>query len=337
MELRIRTGLDTGRGRARRKTCVLEVEGGASKRASEIVLGLGVTARKAGTTEPQDGLDLGGRYTATEQLFGDPEVGGAPIGVGEASRDAQAVEEALIDGGGGRGPDGGDHRRRRGLGLASGLVARGGDGLGERWREPALSGLDQRDAVGCPLRLGVEESDPGSVAAGLAAGWFLIGEASQSSQMAPVGAGRVAAIEVCQVLADGGGQGGRERGLAEANPGLEMTGTGLHDDAGLVSVGAHSLQRAGGGSVQIQQDVAGVLFLGIGSDVDVKSFAVTEAQEADHGTTGKLERGPKRLCGEGLSCLGMNQSEQKEVIGHGRELSANGLQGDEESALHDRV
>lgn len=99
MELRIAAELDTGRAGARKKTCALDVEGGASQRASEVVLGLAVAAREAGTGEPEDGLDLISGDAATEERLGDPEVGDAPIGLGEALRDAQAVEEAMVDGG----------------------------------------------------------------------------------------------------------------------------------------------------------------------------------------------------------------------------------------------
>jgi len=99
MELRVAIEVDTGRAGVRKKACALQIESGASQRASEVVLGFGVVARKAGTSQPEDGLDLCSGYAAMQQFFGDPEVGDAPIGLGEALQDTQAVEEAMIDGG----------------------------------------------------------------------------------------------------------------------------------------------------------------------------------------------------------------------------------------------
>ena len=52
MELAMAAELDTGRAGAPRKAGVRELERGASQSASEVVVGPGVAAWKAGTAEP---------------------------------------------------------------------------------------------------------------------------------------------------------------------------------------------------------------------------------------------------------------------------------------------
>jgi hypothetical protein len=170
MESRIAAELDTGRAGARKKTCALEVEGGASQSASEVVLGLAVAAREARTGEPEDGLDVISGYAAAEELLGDPEVGDAPIRLGKALRDVQAVQEPMIDSGRcGRCNRAGSRFGRR---LGGGTSGTSG-GVG-RSPKAALGCLDESAAVGCQLGPGVKEPDPGSVTAPLAPGGFLI-------------------------------------------------------------------------------------------------------------------------------------------------------------------
>jgi hypothetical protein len=144
--------LNTARAGARRKTGVLEFQGSASKGTSEVVLGLGVAARKAGASEPQDGVNLCRGGAAAQQLFGDPEIGDAPIGLGEALRDAQALQEALIDGGRRNRCEGGD-RFRRGNGGWTSCVGRSPEGWRGRGRQLALGCREESGAVGCQLRL----------------------------------------------------------------------------------------------------------------------------------------------------------------------------------------
>jgi hypothetical protein len=56
---------------------------------------------------------------------------------------------------------------------------------------------------------------------------FLIDEAGQPAQMAPVGAGDIAAIRMNQLSTDLAGYGRLQGRSADVNPSLEMTGTGL--------------------------------------------------------------------------------------------------------------
>ncbi|MGE5486406.1 MAG: hypothetical protein ACM3ZB_01130 [bacterium] len=48
-------------------------------------------------------------------------------------------------------------------------------------------------------------------------------------------------------------------------------------------LGLQSRENAGNGLVQVQQDVAGVVLSGIRPEVNVMTFAITDAQEAHRG------------------------------------------------------
>jgi len=93
---------------------------------------------------------------------------------------------------------------------------------------------------------------------------FLIGEAGQSAQMAPIGAGSIASIETGQLSADFGGDGRLERRGADLNPGLEIARAGLHHHAGCMSVAAHGVEDLRIGLIQIQQNIARIAVYGEG-------------------------------------------------------------------------
>src|SRR5206468_1078812 len=62
-----------------------------------------------------------------------------------------------------------------------------------------------------------------------------------------------------------------------------------------------------------------------------------DAQKADSGCATQLFRGPKSFTGKGLPGLMVNQTDQVQLVGHGGELPANGLQSEKETAVvHDR-
>jgi hypothetical protein len=56
----------------------LEFQSGLREGAAEVVIGIGVAAREAGTSESPDGVNLGQRYAPRKQIFGDPQNGDAP-------------------------------------------------------------------------------------------------------------------------------------------------------------------------------------------------------------------------------------------------------------------
>src|SRR5439155_21535591 len=71
--------------------------------------------------------------------------------------------------------------------------------------------------------------------------------------------------------------------------------------------------------------------------IDVASFAIANAQKPDGGKAPQLLGRPKPFARKRLPGLMMNQSDQVQLVGHCGELSANGLQGEKETAVvHDR-
>ena len=84
-----------------------------------------------------------------------------------------------------------------------------------------------------------------------------------------------------------------------------------------MSIGAHGVDDTASGEVQLDEDVAGVSVLGVGSEVKVESFAVAQAQESDSSAAGELKAIPERLGGKRSSALVVNQPNQVEFAGHG--------------------
>ena len=66
--------------RARGKRRALEFQSGSCEGAAEVVIGIGVAAREAGTSKSQDGVNLGQWRAPRKQILGDPQIGDAPIG-----------------------------------------------------------------------------------------------------------------------------------------------------------------------------------------------------------------------------------------------------------------
>src|SRR5438876_229203 len=131
------------------------------------------------------------------------------------ARRPSSVSPSLIDGCGGVGGE-------RAIGRAEASRSR------RAGAQPVLGRIYQRSAVCRQASLGMQEFDPGSVrAAGPATLRFLIGEAGEPTQMAPVDAGRIASIDTRQLSANFGGQGRLERSGADVDPGLEISGAGL--------------------------------------------------------------------------------------------------------------
>jgi hypothetical protein len=79
--------------KARGKRDALQFQSGSREGAAEVVLGIGVTAREAGTTQPQDGKDLGQRCAAGKQILGDPADGQSESR--GSTRWAVSISEAL--------------------------------------------------------------------------------------------------------------------------------------------------------------------------------------------------------------------------------------------------
>jgi len=310
---------------ARRKRHAFGLEGSCDGTA-QVIFGVGVTARKAGRSESKHGLDLVGRYTTAQQLLGDPQVGDAPIGRRETLGNAQPVQPTGIDVEG--------CGRCEGAGSARGVAwcREGRTSCGEE----ALSGLQQRGGLGSQAGLGVQESDPGSVTAEQAACGFLIGEPGEPSQMTALGAGAICAIQISQVSGDEGSQGRLERGRTDTNPGLQMAGAGAQHGTRLMPIGTHGVDDFVLGAVQIDQNVAGVEAPFPGVEKHIVPFAIAQPQKSNHGSTQELHGGPHMLSRKRPSAGAVNQTNLIIIARHGGQLSAHSLQGDKESAIHDR-
>src|SRR3974390_823591 len=63
---------------------------------------------------------------------------------------------------------------------------------------------------------------------------LLVVETGKPTQVVPVGAGGIASISCRQQLASGAGHRRFQQRGAETNPGLQMSGTGLQDDTGVM-------------------------------------------------------------------------------------------------------
>ncbi len=293
--------------------------------ASQIVIGITVSAGKIRTGEAKDGLNLNSGLALREQVSGDPKIHDAPIRLRKAFLNMPSLHTAPVD-----------RDRLRGAGWAR---VCGGPGDWQRrvrrlYRLP--DGLQQRRAARRQTRTGVDKSHPRGVAVGRASCRLLIGESREPSQVTPVGAGPIATIEVCQMPAGRGRQGRFQRRGTEANPSLQMAGAGLYHQTGVMPVGTHEVHGRGIGTIQIDQDIACVLVSGVGVNVHITPLAVASAQKADGSGTRQLGCCPKPFSRERATCLLVNQTDQVQFVGHRREMSADGLPGQKESTVvHD--
>jgi len=293
--------------------------------ASQVVIGIRVAAGKMRTGQAKDGLNLNSGPSLREQVSGDPKIHDAPIRLREAFANLPSLHTVLVDRHGFLGVDwaricgGPVDRERRG-----------------RWyRLP--DGLQQRLAARRQTRTGMDESYPGGVAVGCASCGFLIGESGEPSQVTPVGASPIAAVEVCQVPAGRGRHGRLQRRGTEANPSLKMAGAGLDHHTGVMSVGAHEVHGGRIGTIQIDQNVACVLVSGVGVNVHVTPLAVASTQKPDGSGGYQLSRCPKPFSRKRTARLLVNQTDQIQLVGHGREMSMGGLHGQEKSTVvHER-
>ena len=231
---------------------------GARDGASQVVIGIAVAAGKVRTGEAQDGLHLQDGPALREQVSGDPKVYDAPIRLGKAFLNTPSLHTAPIDGDGLCGV--GWYR------ICGGPVDR--ERRGRRlYRLP--DGCQQRLAARRPTRTDVDESHPRGIAVGCVSRGFLISESSEASQVTPVGAGPIATVESGQMSAGRRRQGRLQWRGTEANPSLQMAGAGLYHHTGVMAVGAHEVHGRRIGTIQIDQNIAGVLVSGVRLDVHV--------------------------------------------------------------------
>ncbi len=207
----VRAGCRRGKSRA------AQLAESAREGAPQIVCGSRMTPRKAGAPAAEQCLDERRRCALPQQFLGDPLVCNAPVGLRESLRNPQTVQPSLIDFAGYGGMPGRGHRVP---GRRSGEPSHGrhaGRGTGYL----AAGCFDHLSPPAGQAQLGVQESHPGSVAVGLAPQGLLVGEASQPSQMAPIGAGQVCPIEPGQLFGNGAGDGRFQRIGTDSNPSLQ--------------------------------------------------------------------------------------------------------------------
>lgn len=288
---------------------------------SQVIIGIAVAAGKMRTGEAKDGLNLNSGPALREQVSGNPKIYDVPIRLRKAFANMPSLHTAPVDRGGLCGAGwvricgGPVDRQRRGRRL---------------YRLP--DGLQQRVAARRQTRTGVDESHPWGVAVGCASHGFLIGESSEASQVTPVGAGPIATVEASQVSAGCGCQDRLQGRGTEANPRLQMAGAGLYHHTGVMSVSAHEVHDRRIGTIQIDQNIASVLFSGVGVNVDVTTFAVASTQKADGRGSHQLSCRPEPFSGKRAASQVVNQTDQIEIVGHCGQLSANGLPGEKETA-----
>ena len=226
--------------------------------AAQVVVRMMVTAGEMRAGEPENGLDAGRRRSLRQQMTGDPKIDDAPIGLRKAVGDPPVLHTTTVDGAGLRGSDVWNgslvagRRGNRGVGRGR-LRPRGGSGR-----------LQQGVGLWRQARTGVQQSDPGSMAARSAPRGLLIGETGEPSQMAPVGARRIAAVGMRQPLARRGCHSWFQRAGTETDPGLKVAGAGLQDHTLIMPMGPHGLQNHWLRDVEVDKNIACVSIPSVG-------------------------------------------------------------------------
>ena len=294
--------------------------------ASEVILGITVATGKMRAGEAKDGLDLDSGSPQREQMSGNPKIHDAPIRLRKAFANMPSLHTALIYPvsfrslgrfGIGRGPLG-RHRRGQRLYRLSGEV-------------------QQRLAVRREDRTGVDELHPRRETHQCASFGFLVGESREPAQVTPVGAGPIAAVEHRQLSAGRSRKRRLQRSGTEVNPSLQMAGAGLHHHAGLMPIGAHSVHHRRIGTIQIDQNIACILFFGVRLDVNIATLAVAHSKEADGSSTRQLAGCPEPLAWIWPTRWLVNQTDQIKFARHRGQLTPDGLPSQKESTVvHER-
>lgn len=148
--------------------------------------------------------------------------------------------------------------------------------------------------------------------------------------MSPVGTGLVPVIGQRQLSANGGG-----------NRRFQWSGTDmLAGDRGwsaaprrFVLIGLHVCSDHRIGMVQVDQNVAGVSVRVIGLYVNITALAVAHAQKSEGCPIHQRGRRPQPFAGEWPFGDGMNQTNQIQFVGHGRNLAADSMPCESESTI----
>jgi hypothetical protein len=309
-------------------------------RAPQVIFRVRVTARKMWASQPENVLDMFCQHTLRQQLPGNPQINDAPVGLSKSFADAPSLHPVLVNLLGlcrihahaewnNLGP----------CGRVLGQVAR------DRAVSPLLSTcwpwhdhdrLQQGLGTSSQTSACLHDFYPRSITIQCAPLWLLIGEPRQSSQMTPIGAGRVSSIDNGQMLSDRGSHSGLQRQSADVDPCLEMTGTGLQHYTGPMAVGPHRLEKRWRSSIQIEQNVTSIMVFCIGPDVDITTLAIANAQKPDRGRLEQLGSSPKSFSRKRPSGGVVNQTDQKQIVRHSRELASDRSPRNPQSAVDAR-
>jgi hypothetical protein len=295
-------------------------------------------ARKIRAAQAQDFHDLSLGCVLGEKFSGQPEIDDAPIRARKALVNAPTLDPTLVDGSGGFAGDGGAWYTR------APLLWRSWRPSSSYWRadrlcfgaeplKPFLSGKEQLLRGGGQAGLGMDQLHPVREGSERASRRLAVSEADQAAQVTPVSAGPVAAVSLGQEPAEGRGQCRFERRGADAYPSLEMAGTGFEHDTWLVTVCAHIFEHLRAGLIQVEENIARVAAFGIGQEVNVEAQLIAFAQGAHDRGARQLLRSPQPFSWRWSASDRMNQADQIELIGHSRQLSADGLACDEQSEI----
>jgi hypothetical protein len=212
----------------------------AGQGAAQVVLRIAMAAGKLRTAQLQNGSHLSRECALGEQFPCHPKIDNAPVRLWKPLGNAPSLHQGMIDLNGFAGGDRGCGDRIVGvMGTAAVDRPRGA------WRRRPRRGgrLEQAVGVDSQTGTGVQDRDPGRVASGCAARGLLVGEAGQSAQVTPVGAGQIPCVGAGQLFGDRCGQSRFQRAPTEVQPSLQMARAGLDHDAWLESMAAHGFQH----------------------------------------------------------------------------------------------
>jgi len=297
------------------------------QRASQVVHWVAMTAWEIWASQANDSFHLSWRYVHGKQFSREPQIDNAPVNLGKAFLNMPTLQPGSVN------PRGCLRRHRTFLadvqarinamrGRRCGLLC---DGL-HGGTQQILGGTGQDCAR-------FDDFDPRSRTRGRTACDFLIREARQSSQVTPVGAGQIASISVSQLLTDPGGYGRFQGSGADANPSLKMARASLQQHTRLMAIASHERKNLGSGVIQVEKNIASVAILGEREKIDIKALKVACAQEAQYRSPQQLTSLPHSFAWARLSCEAMDQANEIELIGHRRQLAANGMRGKKKSTI----
>ena len=211
---------------------------GSRQSASHIVLGIAMMARETWTSQTEDSFHLSRGYVQGKQFSHEPQIDDAPVNLWKAFLNMPTFHPASIN------PRGSLRCHRR---LMVDVQSR----MESAWRSCGMLCYDlhgrMQQILGGTGQDGTsfDDFDPRSRTGSCTSFQLLIGEARQSSHVAPVGTGQVTSVGAGQPLTDDRGYGRLQGGGADMNPSLEVARAGLEHHARLMAMGSHSGQHIG--------------------------------------------------------------------------------------------